>query len=127
MLSFGIGFCGYYHYTILETILHYFLLIFKILFVTSPLFIYFSGFLSVVFWGNLKLSGTRGVSREKLIALAIGIGLDVEETQRLLTLGQSGTLYPKVRRDAAIICCIKEHMDLFETNEHLNAIDEKVL
>ncbi len=73
------------------------------------------------------LSGTRGVSREKLIALAIGIGLDLDETQRLLTIGQCGTLYPKVRRDAAIICCITEHMDLFETNEHLNMIEEKEL
>lgn len=73
------------------------------------------------------LSGTRGASREKLIAMAIGIGLDLDETQRLLTLGQCGTLYPKVRRDAAIICCIKEHMDIYEANECLIRINENEL
>lgn len=73
------------------------------------------------------LSGTRGVSREKLIAMAIGIGLDLDETQRLLTLGQCGTLYPKVRRDAAIICCINKHMDMYEANECLKRINENEL
>jgi len=73
------------------------------------------------------LSGTRGVSRDKLIALALAVGLDLDETQRLLTLGQCGTLYPKVRRDAAIICCINMHMDMYEANECLKRINENEL
>ena len=73
------------------------------------------------------ISGKRGAGRDKLIELALALGLDLDETQLLLTLGQSGTLYPKVRRDAAIICCIKEHMDLYETNECLKKINENEL
>ncbi len=73
------------------------------------------------------ISGKRGAGRDKLIELALALGLDLNETQLLLTLGQSGTLYPKVRRDAAIICCIKEHMDLYETNECLKKINENEL
>ena len=73
------------------------------------------------------ISGTRRAGRDKLIVLALAVGLDLEETQRLLTLGQCGTLYPKVRRDAAIICCINEHMDMYETNECLKRIDENEL
>lgn len=73
------------------------------------------------------ISGTRGVGRDKLIVMALAIGLDFEETQRLLLLGQCGALYPKVRRDAAIICCINEHMDMYETNECLKNINENEL
>ena len=73
------------------------------------------------------ISGKRGAGRDKLIELALALGLNLDETQLLLTLGQSGTLYPKVRRDAAIICCIKEHMDLYETNECLKKINENEL
>ena len=73
------------------------------------------------------LSGRRRASREKLIVMAVGIGLSLDETQRLLTIGQCGMLYPKVRRDAAIICCIREHMDIYDTNECLNRINEKEL
>ncbi len=73
------------------------------------------------------ITGTKGVGRDKLLVSAIAMGLDLEETQKLLTLGQCGVLYPKVRRDAAIICCIKEHMDLYDTNECLRKINENEL
>ncbi|MBP3854942.1 MAG: hypothetical protein IK990_04915 [Ruminiclostridium sp.] len=33
---------------------------------------------------------------------------------QLLTAGQCGILYPRVRRDAAIICCIKEKISMSE-------------
>lgn len=73
------------------------------------------------------ISGTKGAGRDKLLSVAIAIGLDLDETQRLLLLGQCGTLYPKVRRDAALICCINEHMDLYAANEQLKKIGENEL
>ncbi|HBI52481.1 MAG TPA: hypothetical protein DDX72_06830 [Ruminococcaceae bacterium] len=73
------------------------------------------------------ISGKRAAGRDKLISLALALGLSLDETQRLLTLGQCGPLYPKVRRDAAIICCINQHMDMYQTNECLKKIDENEL
>lgn len=70
------------------------------------------------------LGGTRAPGRDVLINLALALSLDLEETQRLLLLGQAGALYPKVRRDAAIICCIEQQLDLIETNEFLLSVSE---
>ena len=70
------------------------------------------------------LSGTRAPGRDVLLSIALALSLSLEETQRLLLLGQMGALYPKVRRDAAIICCIEQRLDLFKTNEFLLSISE---
>lgn len=70
------------------------------------------------------LSGSRAPGRDVLINIALALSLTLEETQRLLLLGQAGALYPKVRRDAAIICCIEQQLDLIETNEFLLPVSE---
>lgn len=73
------------------------------------------------------LGGSRAPRRDVLISIALALSLSLEETQRLLMLGQAGALYPKVRRDAAIICCIEQRLDLIETNEFLLSISEHVI
>ena len=73
------------------------------------------------------LSGSRAPGRDVLINIALALSLTLEETQRLLLLGQAGALYPKVRRDAAIICCIEQQLDLIETNEFLLSVSEQGL
>ena len=73
------------------------------------------------------LSGTRAPGRDVLINIALALSLDLERTQYLLKLGQVGALYPKIRRDAAIICCIEQQLDLIETNEYLLSISEQGL
>lgn len=70
------------------------------------------------------LSGSRAPGRDVLINIALALSLTLEETQRLLLLGQAGALYPKVLRDAAIICCIEQQLDLIETNEFLLSVSE---
>lgn len=70
------------------------------------------------------LGGTRAPGRDVLLSIALAMSLSLEETQRLLLLGQMGALYPKVRRDAAIICCIEQKLDLSKTNEFLLSISE---
>ncbi|MDD7177558.1 MAG: hypothetical protein SPG09_02815 [Lachnospiraceae bacterium] len=55
------------------------------------------------------------------------MNLTLAETQELLMMGQKGALYPKVRRDAAIICCLEQRLSLDETDEFLKSISEKTL
>lgn len=73
------------------------------------------------------LGGARAAGRDVLLNIALALSLTLEETQRLLLLGQMGALYPKVRRDAAIICCIEQGLGLIETNEFLQSVSEHEL
>ena len=59
------------------------------------------------------LNGTRHPSRDKLIQLAFGFGLDVDGTQELLKAAQMSLLYPRIVRDAAILRCLhdQKHFD----------------
>jgi hypothetical protein len=66
-------------------------------------------------YGHQILRGARDAKRDKYIRMAIGIGLDLEDTQRLLTVAKQGVLYPKVLRDAALIFCINGKYDLMTT------------
>ena len=59
-------------------------------------------------YGHQLFSGIRKPSRDKLIQLAFGFGLSVEETQELLKVAQKSPLYPKIMRDAAIMRCLFE-------------------
>ena len=58
------------------------------------------------------LRGLKDAKRDKYIRLAIGIGLTLEDTQRLLTLARHGILYSKILRDAVIIYGIHRHFDI---------------
>ena len=72
-------------------------------------------------------SGYRNPSRNALISIAIGMHLTLPETQRLLKIAQRGELYPKNRRDAAILFAIFHHMDIIETELLLDSIGEPCL
>ena len=47
--------------------------------------------------------GKRSAGRDVMLRIAFGMQLSVEDTQRLLTLSGNSSLYPKIRRDAALI------------------------
>jgi hypothetical protein len=70
-------------------------------------------------YGYQILNGTRRPSRNKVISLAIALGLDFDQITRLLALCDHGNLYAKVPRDALIIFGIAHHMTLIEINELL--------
>lgn len=57
-------------------------------------------------------SGKRKPSRDKVLMLAFGMSLDVEETQALLKAAQMSQLYPKLKRDAAVLFCLHHQMDI---------------
>lgn len=73
-------------------------------------------------YGHQLFNGTRKPSRDKVIQLAFGFRLGLDETQSLLRIAQKSTLYPKIKRDAAIVYCIAHRMDFFETQSVLHSL-----
>ena len=73
------------------------------------------------------LQGERQPSREALIKMGIVCECNADEIQHLLLIAGEGVLYPKIRRDAAILFCIGKKMSLYETDEFLTEIGEKGL
>lgn len=66
-------------------------------------------------YGHQLFRGIRSPSRDKVIQLAIGFALDVESAQRLLTGAQKSPLYPRIKRDAVLLYCIKNGLSFAET------------
>lgn len=73
------------------------------------------------------ISGTKGVGRDKAILISTAMELTLDQTQKFLELSQNSPLYPKVKRDAIIICCIEFGMSITEINEKLEEKNEKGL
>ncbi|MCI8530875.1 MAG: helix-turn-helix transcriptional regulator [Lachnospiraceae bacterium] len=63
--------------------------------------------------------GRRMPSRNKLIAIAFGMRLSVEETQAMLKLSGYRNLYAKDERDAILLFSLNQKMNVEETNELL--------
>lgn len=65
--------------------------------------------------------------RDHAIMLAFGLGCSVKEAQRVLRLAGVAELWPKIRRDAIIIWCIKEGLSRQECDDKLWEFSEKTL
>ena len=65
-------------------------------------------------------NGEKNPSRDKLIAIAFGLRLNAEETQRMLKLGGCSELYPKMARDTIILFAIQRGKDIWETDKLLH-------
>lgn len=73
-------------------------------------------------------SGTKkNPSRQKLLALAIAMDLNLEEIQYLLRYAGLGILYPRNQWDAVIISAIEQKLNVLETNELLHRLGETIL
>lgn len=72
-------------------------------------------------------NGERIPSRDVLLRIGLSMSCTIDEIQHLLILAQTGNLYPKVKRDAAILCCISQGFTLTETNDFLEYIEERTL
>ena len=70
-------------------------------------------------YGHQIFNGTRTPSRDKLLQIAFGFGLSLEETQRMLNVAGKSVLYPKIKRDAIIIYAISHEMSVLETQDLL--------
>lgn len=66
-------------------------------------------------------------SRNKMLMIAIGMELSVEETQTLLKMCGMPELYVRSRRDSIILHAIKEKKNIIETNEELSDYNQELL
>ena len=73
------------------------------------------------------LRGGRIPGRDILLRTALVLRLSLKEAQRLLAVGGCGALYPKIRRDAAVIFALNQHMTLLETEDLLASLPERSL
>lgn len=64
-------------------------------------------------------SGEKSPSRDKLIALAFGLKLSDEETQKMLKLSCSRELYAREERDALILFALQHGMTIMDANDLL--------
>lgn len=67
-------------------------------------------------------AGSRIPNRNIVLRLALVMGLDIDQTQRLLKLAGRGVLYPKVKRDMALINALSNGMSVYQANERLTEL-----
>ena len=79
-------------------------------------------------YGNQILNGTKkNPSIDKLIAIAIALKMNLDETNKLLQLSGQKMLYSKNKRDSIIIYAINKKMSVMDTNYELARYGEKEL
>ena len=71
------------------------------------------------------LKGRRAPGREFLIHLSFLLKLNLDETQRLLKMANRQPLYPRCKKDAAVIYGITHKMDYEEYEELLQSLEHK--
>ena len=72
-------------------------------------------------------AGRRNPSRDRLLCICVGLGITLDETQRMLTQRGYAQLYPRTRRDAIISYGVVHQLPLGEINDKLFAEQEKTL
>ncbi len=70
-------------------------------------------------FGHQVFRGSRNPSRDTVLQLAFGFNADVNLAQELLKHARMSTLYPRVKRDAAIIYCLHNGFTFMETQRVL--------
>ena len=70
-------------------------------------------------YGHQLFNGTRRPSRAKVLQLAFGMELGIEETQCLLRAADRSPLYPRLKRDAVVLFCLSNHYSMEDTQEQL--------
>lgn len=78
-------------------------------------------------YGYQLFQGIRFPSRDKLIALCVGMELDVGETLSVMKASGIAPLYAKSKRDSIIISEINQGKSVFEINDTLYEYGEKTL
>ena len=78
-------------------------------------------------YGHQIFQGIRKPSRDKVIQLAFGFELNVDETQELLKIACKNLLHPKIKRDAAIIFCLERKKGFIETQMMLDELQLEIL
>ena len=71
-------------------------------------------------YGHQIFNGTRHPSRDKVLQLALGLEAGVDGAEELLRAAGRSPLYPRFRRDAVLLYCLKEKITVLETQEILD-------
>ncbi len=71
-------------------------------------------------FGHQIFRGSRNPSRDTVLQLAFGFEADVDEAQELLKYAGKNALYPRVKRDAALIYCLHDHFTIVEAQRVLH-------
>ena len=71
--------------------------------------------------------GSKQAGRDKILQLAIAMKLNLEETNRLLTVAHHIHLYAKQQRDAILIFGISKQYSLIQINELLDEFHHELL
>ena len=72
-------------------------------------------------------SGEKTPSRDKLIAIAFGLKLSDDETQKMLKISGNRELYARDKRDALILFALQHKKTIWDTNELLYSHNLTVL
>ena len=73
------------------------------------------------------LNGVKHPGRNVALRIALSLGVTLQETNRLLRLAGASDLYPRIRRDAALIFCIQRKYTLTAANDFLISEGEEPL
>jgi len=71
-------------------------------------------------FGHQLFKGTKKPSRDTVLQLAFGFEADVDTAQELLKHAGMSALYPRVKRDTAILYCLHNHFTIVDTQNVLN-------
>ena len=66
-------------------------------------------------YGHQLFSGKRHPSRDTVLQLAFAMGADLSQAQEMLRIARRSLLYPRIKRDAALIYCLHNHISLVDT------------
>ena len=78
-------------------------------------------------YGYQIFDGKKRPRREKLLQLAFGFPLSVDDTNRVLRAGGVCGLYVRSKRDVICMYCLQQKMTLEECNSHLYQMGEETL
>lgn len=78
-------------------------------------------------YGYQLFAGSRKPSRDKMVALCVGFSLPLERTQQVLKATGFAPLYPKHRRDSALIFGIEKGHTVPQINTTLYDLGEPTL
>jgi hypothetical protein len=78
-------------------------------------------------FGHQLFSGRRTPSRDTVLQLAFGFSLSVTDTQELLKVARKSPLYPRVKRDSAIIYRLYHGKSFVDTQIILHDLDLPIL
>ncbi len=65
-------------------------------------------------YGHQLFTGKRNPSRDTVLQLAFAMGADYKQAQDMLKIAGKSQLYPRIKRDAAIIYCLHNRNSLID-------------